>query len=1105
MKYQDISNRSLPGEWLPLSAAQRRIWILHQFDKSDASWNRPLAVRLKGELDWPVLERSLGEIVNRHEVLRSVFAKIDGDPVQRSQPVSGVDWGFRDLEAFAEPERGREAQRIAAEEAAKLFDLENGPLLRVLLIRLSSEDHVLLLCMHHIVFDGWSESILLDELATLYTAYSKRVAESPLPLLKIQYADFAAWQHRRHTEGSLQAQLNYWRKQLTGLPPLSLMTDRARTAMSARLAGTHSVVLPLTFTARLKELSRERQATLFMTLFTVFHSLLSRYSGQRDFAIGVPVAGRTEMETERLIGCFMNILVIRAAMGTADSFEQALDRVRRAALEAYEHQEVPFEKLVQELRPERSANRWPLFQVMFNLRNMPRSELRRAGHLTVESFSFHSGLIGGLDLSFEAVERSDGLHCSFSYPVALYEPDTIRRMAGHFRTLLEGIAAKPHQRISGQPLLSGPELDQLLLEWNDTAKKYSNQCLHELFEAQVRRTPDAVAVICGSRRLSYRELDDRANQVAHYLRQRGVKPDVLVGLCLPRGADFLVLILGVLKSGGAYVPLDPDYPEARLQLMIERARMALLITSAEVAQRRNLSSMAGSAVLSIVDDEWAAIESESSARLVDAANPENLAYVIYTSGSLGIPKAVMVPHRGVCNYLMWRCDYFPLTATDRVLQTSSFSFDDSVWELFEPLSVGATVIIPESHESHDVFQLVALLARHRVTAACFVPSLLEALIEEPGFASCRDLRRVTTGGETLSAQLKNRFIGQTSCRLYNGYGPTEATIAATFFRCDGHLGEAPVPIGRPITNAQIYILDANLYPLPPGVPGEIYIGGAGVCRGYLNNPESTAEKFLPDPFTREPDRRLYRTGDWGRYLRDGNIEFVGRRDRQVKIRGHRVELDDVERALGRHPDLRQAAVTVAEPRPGDKRLVAHYVTVARSAGCTAHDLRSFLNVQLPSHMVPSAFVRLDSLPLTRNGKVDRQALALSRELEQVLLSEYAPPRSALEQALVALWTDVLGTSPVGIRDDFFELGGHSLLATRLMSRLRESFGVELQLRTLFEYPTIEDFARFLLSQMAPAELGDALHDIEALSEGEVKSVLLADMTDTLELKGEKAP
>jgi amino acid adenylation domain-containing protein len=1082
-------------EWARLSPGQRRLWILHQFDSRDASWNRPLAVQLTGRLDVSALERSVNEIVVRHGVLRTVFAEIDGEPMQRMQHLAALDWEVRDLGFLPEQERLGEAKRIAAQEAHKVFDLVRGPLLRARLLGLSSQTHVLLILMHHIVFDGWSEHVLLDELAALYEAYSRGESTSPLPELTIQYVDFANRQNRRLAEGALEIQLNYWRRQLHGLSPLSLPTDSPRTAHSDHHGAKHSMVVPFALTGELKELSRKRHATLFMTLFTAFHTLLSRYTGQNDFAIGVPIAGRTEVESERLIGCFMNVLVLRAETRTDDSFEEALDRVRQVALEAYGNQDVPFEKLVEELRPERTPNHWPLFQVMLNLRNMPRSEVRRAGELTIEPFSFDSRLIGGLDLSLEVVDKPNGLHCNFNYPCSLFDSETICRMAQHFHRLLEGIVAYSGRSTVSLPLLSESERRQLLVEWNNTGKAYpSDQCLHELFEIQAVQTPNSVAVICGDRQLSYRDLDEQSNQVARYLRKRGVGPDVLVALCLHRSAEIPVLILGILKAGGAYVPLDPEFPESRLRSMIRDAQVPILMTSAELARSRNLSDLGPDIDVMLVDTEWKAIAREDTARLVRTNGPENLAYVIYTSGSLGTPKAVMVPHSGVCNYLIWRCDYFPLSGADRVLQTSSFSFDDSVWELFEPLSVGAAVIIPEAHEFQDVSKLVALLSKHRVTAVCFVPSLLEAVIEDPAFAACRDLRRVTTGGEGLPAQTKNRFVERFTGRLYNGYGPTEATIAATFYRCDRDVVETTVPIGRPIANAQIYILDPYFNPVPVGIAGEIYIGGAGVCRGYLNNPGATAEIFVPDPYGLKGGGRLYKSGDWGRYLPDGNIQFTGRRDQQVKIRGYRIELEEIERVLRCHPHVRQAVVTVLEPLARDKRLAAYYVVATESAKIGAKDVRSFLTSRLPSYMVPSVFVPMESLPRTRSGKVDRQALAATERPKDESSDEYVAPRSSLEATLAALWSELLGCPQIGVGDNFFERGGHSLLATRLISRLRENFCIELQLRDLFEHPTIADFARFLISQIPPADVGNALVEIEALSETKAHSLLQSDPT-----------
>ena len=1094
MKFDSRIVGRVAPEWARLSAAQRRLWLLHQFDGRDASWNRPLAVRLSGKLDISALERSLSEIVSRHEILRSVFAEIDGAPMQKARPAAGVGLDIRDLGLLTEAERVEEAKRIAAQEALKLFDLERGPLLRASLLRLSCDDHVLLILMHHIVFDGWSETILLDELAVLYAAYSHGATKSPLPALPIRYVDFAVWQNQRLTEGALETQLSYWRRQLHGLLPLLLATDYPRTANLNSRGVKHLLVFPPSLTQQLKDLIRQRQSTLFMTLFTAFHSLLGRYTDQRDFAIGVPIAGRTEVETEKLIGCFMNVLVLRVDTPVDDTFERALGRVRKIALEAYENQEVPFEKLVEDLRPERSPNRWPLFQVMFNLRNIPRSELRQAGDVTIEPFSFDSGLIGGLELSLEVVDKADGLHCSFNYPCTLFDASTISGMAQHFRTLLEGIVAHPQQPISALPLLRGSERQQLLIEWNNTAKQYpKDQCLYEIFEAQVERTPDSVAVICGNQRLSYRELDERSNRVGHYLRKRGVKPDVSVGLCLGRCTELLVLILGILKAGGAYVPLDPDYPEERLRFMIQGAQMPILLTSAELVQRRNLSTVEPDIDLIIVDQEWSVIEKENVERLVNTTDPENLAYVIYTSGSLGAPRAVMVCHRGVCNYLMWRCDYFPLAGADRVLQTSSFSFDDSVWEFFEPLSVGAAVIIPEAQEFQDVSQLVSLLARHRVTAACFVPSLLDAVIEEPDFVSCRHLRRVTTGGESLSARLKNRFVERFSAGLYNGYGPTETTIAATFYTCARGTTDAPIPIGRPIANTQIYILDSHFNPVPVGLAGEIYIGGTGVSRGYLNDPESTAGTFVPDPFGGKPGGRLYKTGDWGRYLPDGNIKFLGRRDHQVKVRGYRIELEEIEQVLGCHPNVRQGVVTVVESRAGEKRLVAYYVATTQSPEITSDHLRTFLMSRLPSYMVPSAFVSVESLPRTRNGKIDREALSATEELGREFSNGYIAPRNVLEARLIGLWSDLLGPPQIGIRDNFFERGGHSLLAVRLISKVREAFRIDLQLRTLFEHPTIESFAQLLLSQIPSQDVANALVDVEALSEAEARSLLRTDV------------
>ncbi len=1049
-----------------------------------------------GQLDQRALELSLVEIVRRHEILRTVFPDIHGAPVQVVLPADSLDLEFKDLGSLPRLQRQAEAKRIAARETQEVFDLGKGPLLRAVLFRLEKDEHVLLLLMHHIVFDGWSESILLQELSTLYEAFSGEKGMSPLPELPIQYADFAAWQHRQLIEGALDEHLSHWKQQLQGLPALPLQTDSPRTNALNSQGASQSIVLPLSLTEQLKELGRRERVTLFMTLLTVFQVLLSRYTGQEDFAVGVPVAGRTHLQTEGLIGCFMNVLVLRAALAGNPSFCEALHRVRQAALEAYAHQAVPFEKLVEELRPERSPDRWPLFQVMFNMRNLPTAPVTCTANLRLEPFPFDSGLIGGLDLSLEVVDRPDGLHCVFSYPSVLFRADTISRMTQHFRILLRGMAANPGQPVWTLPVLTESELRQQLVELNNTRRDYPKDvCIHELFESQVRRTPDAVAVICEDKQLTYRELNCRSNQLAHYLRRHGVGPEVLVGICAEQSVEMLIGLLGILKAGGAYVPLDPTYPQERLEFILTDTETSVVLTQRSLLERlpstptHEPGSVRRRVICLDIDQE--AISQESKDNPVRNIGPSNLAYIIYTSGSTGIPKGVMACHGAVCNYLLWRCEYFPLTQHDRLLQRASVSFDDSVWEFFEPLTVGASLIITESYSRQDVSYLIRLISRYKITAACFVPSMLQTLLEHPDVETCRHLRRVTTGAESLSVELKDCFFNRLAADLYNGYGTTECTIAATFWACNRSTNRR-VLIGKPIANTKIYLLDSHLNPVPVGVPGEIHIGGAGLARGYLNRPDLTAEKFIPNPFGHEPGERLYRTGDQARYQPDGNIEFLGRMDHQVKIRGFRIELEEIEAVLAQHPGVEEAAVNVAGSGPYDKRLVA-YVVPNRTGSLTIDDLRHFLKKKVPLRMIPSVFVLLERLPRSPSGKIDRQALPLPNEPGLGSEKTYVAPQNALEEMLASLWSDVLGLSQVGVKDNFFDLGGHSLLATRLMSRVRAALRVNLSLRDLFENPTIGELAAVITARQAEgADQEDVAHvltDVEALSDEEVERLL----------------
>ncbi len=1037
----------------PLSFGQERLWFLDQLEPGNPVYNRPAAVRLTGPLDVRTLERSLSKIVERHEALRTIFPSAKGRPVQLVAPPRPPDLPVVDLGGLPEGEREERARHLAKEDARRPFNLARGPLLRAGLLQVGAEEHVLLLTAHHMAFDGWSMGVLIRELAVLYEAFVAQKS-SPLMELPIQYADFARWQRERLRGEVLEAQLSYWKRRLEGAPTiLELPSDRPRLPVRTANGARYSLRLSRTLTEALKELSRREGVTLFMTLLAALQTLLSRYAGQDDVCVGTPVAGRNQTETEGLIGFFVNTLVLRTDLSGDPTFRELLRRVREGALGAYAHQELPFEKLVKELQPERDMSRTPLFQVMFVLKNAPPPTME-VSNLRMSALPVDGGT-AKTDLALELWDEPEGLRGYFEYNTDLFDATTIARMAGHFQILLEGVVADPGQHLSALPLLTEAERHQLLVEWNDTQSDYPRDaCIHELFETQAERTPDAVAVVFEDERLTYRQLNRRSNQLAHHLRKLGVGPEVLVGICVERSIEMVVGLLGILKAGGAYVPLDPSYPRERLGFMLEDARAPVLLT-----EGRLVDDLPGhGAQVVCLDTGWEAIARESEENSVSGVTADNLAYVMYTSGSTGRPKGVMICHRGVCNYLYWRQAYFPLTEADRLLQTASLSFDDSVWELFEPLMVGAQVVMVPPGGEQDSEYLIRLVTERQITAACFVPSLLRGFLDEQGVEACRSLWRVTTGGEVLTVELQERFFSRLAANLYNGYGPTEATMSATFWSCERGSDQRAVPIGRPIHNTQIYLLDHRLQPVPVGVPGELFIGGVGLARSYLNRPELTAEKFIPHPFSAEPGARLYRTGDLARYRPDGNLEFLGRIDDQAKIRGFRVEPGEVEAVLREHPTVREGAVVVREIVPGEKRLVA-YVVPARELAPPVGELRGFLKEKLPEYMVPSAFVVLDALPLTPNGKVDRRALpAPDYQSRPELGGTFVAPGTPVEETLAGIWAEVLGLERVGVHDDFFELGGHSLLATRVVSRLRDALRVELPLRCLFETPTVAELA-----------------------------------------------
>ncbi|HYO62268.1 MAG TPA: amino acid adenylation domain-containing protein, partial [Pyrinomonadaceae bacterium] len=940
------------------------------------------------------------------------------------------------------------------------FDLSAGPLVRVGLLRLSEEEHICLLTMHHIVSDGWSVGVLIKEVAALYEAYAKG-EESPLAELPVQYADYAVWQ-REYLRGEvLDNQLAYWRQQLAGAAAaLELPTDRPRPAVQSNDGARERFSLSPDLSRRLRELSRAEGVTLHMTLLAGWQALLSRYSNQEDVSVGTPVANRQRGETEGLVGFFVNTLVMRGDLSGEPSFRELLRRTRETCLGAYAHQEVPFERLVEELLEERDLSRTPLFQVAFVLQNVPVDELElrglRLGIVEAEDAT------AKFDLLLAMSEGEGGLSGALEYRTDLFDAPTMRRMLGHFENLLAAATATPEQPVSRLPLLGEAERAELLTRWNETGRDFKQQtCLHELVEAQAAREPEAVAVTFEGERLSYAELNRRANRLAHRLREMGIGPDVLVGVLMERSAGLAAALLGVLKAGGAYVPLDPSYPAERLLMMIEDARVRVLVTEREL-----LEKVAPEGVQTLcLDDNWQAVACESTENPAVVNSSENLAYVIYTSGSTGKPKGVMVTHSNVTRLFAATQSDFGFDGRDVWTLFHSYAFDFSVWEIWGALCHGGRLVIVPYLVSRSPEAFFELLCDEGVTVLNQTPSAFGQLMraEEQAAEHARrlSLRAVIFGGEALELQSLRPWVerhGDEWPRLVNMYGITETTVHVTYRR----LTSADVSsasgslIGGAIPDLRVYVLDSHSQPTPVGVPGELHIGGDGLARGYLNQPALTAERFVPDPFAAKGGERLYRSGDLGRYLPTGEIEYLGRIDQQVKVRGFRIELGEIEALLAQHPSVRRGVVMAREGAGGDKQLVAYLVS-GDAQPPTAADLRIYLKERLPEYMVPSFFVPLDELPLTVNGKVDRKRLPEPARTEEA--GERARARTAAEEMVANVFGRVLGLEGVGVEESFFELGGHSLLATQVMSRVREAFRVELPLRTLFEHPNARDLAR----------------------------------------------
>ena len=933
---------------------------------------------------------------------------------------------------------------LAAAEARRPFDLSRGPLLRATLLRLGPQRHVLLLCLHHIVFDGWSLGLLIREATALYEAYL-RGEESPLEELAVQYVDYAVWQRERFESGGMAQQLEYWKEQLRGpLPVLEL--GRVRPVLPSSRGAEEEFEIGEGLREGLNELSRREGATMFMVLLSAFVVLLHRYTGETDIVVGTPVAGRIRAEVEPLIGFFVNTLVLRLKVSENPTFRELLARVREVCLDGYANQEVPFEKVVEAVRPERATSHTPLFQVMFALQNAPIPSLELP-QVSLRPAKIE-GAVAKFDLSFNMVETTNRLAGVIEYGTDLFDRETIVRMTGHFTTLLQSIVQKPEQRLAHLSLLSEGEKRQLE-SWNKTGADYAqSHLIHELFEAQVKRTPRAIAVRFEDEQLTYEELNERSNQLAHYLQAHGVEPETLVGIYMERSLEMVVGLFGVLKAGGAYLPLDPTYPTARLARMMENAQAPIILTQqhlfGELLQQ-------GARVVCL-DSEWPTIAAYETHNACSQVAEDNLAYVIYTSGSTGQPKGAMNTHRGVCNRLCWIQETNGLDETDAVLQKTPFSFDVSVWEFFWPLMCGARLVLaaPEAHR--DSAYLTQIIRQQQITTLHFVPSMLEAFLDEGALEECPGLKRVFCSGEALPYEYLESFMERSSAALFNLYGPTETAIEVTHWTCRKDDDGRRVPIGKPIANIQIHLLDAALELVPVNVPGELHIGGVGVGRGYYRQPALTAERFIPDALSSVPGARQYKSGDLARYLPDGQIEYLGCLDDQVKIRGYRIELGEIEAALNQHPEVRETVV-IARKENGRPTLAA-YIAVNVDAAPTAAQLHGYLRNLVPIYMVPSNFVLLNELPLTPNGKVDKRALPPPKPTQSDDENTFVEPCTATEHALARIWKDILELERVGVHDDFFALGGHSLSAVKVISRVRTDFQIELPLRRLFETPTI---------------------------------------------------
>lgn len=1084
---EDRIARRPDGSSHVLSHAERRLWFLQRQQPANPAYTfmHGLSARIRGRLNVPALERAIAEVFRRHEVLRATFADVQGEPRLHVEPELHVELGRVDLSDLpSADEREAAVGRLFAREGRTPFDLSRGPLARMSLLRLEEDHHVLMSAVHHIVADGFSTGVFLKELVGLYDAFAAG-RPSPLEELEIQYADYAHWQVTRLSEGALGAQLSYWSAALAGAPPfLELPADRTHPPVRSHQGDALTIRMPRELAAALDAFARRENASVFMVLLSAFGALIHRYVHAPDFVLGILDANRNRRELEGLIGMFSNTLCVRMNASGDPPFRTFFHRVREVALSAISHADVPFDVVVEALHPARSQRFTPVVQVLVSLRALPTTSWS-SETLTFELVDYPA-TTAKFDLSVEMFPHPAGIDVTFIYNTDVFEPATIQRMMSGLRRMLESVAQDPDRPLSQLSLLDEAERRTLIDEWNSTVAPPPHARVHQLFEAIARELPGEVAVRFQDQELTYRELDSRANQLACYLQRRGVGADVPVALHVERSIEMIVGLLGILKAGGVFMPVESSLPPERVAFMLKDAGVRHVLTQDRL--RPALPEEHASAIR--LDADWEEIRRARDEPPECAVDPDHLAYIIYTSGSTGEPKGTLITHQGLANRLLWDQTVLRLGKGDRVMQKTPIGFDGAFKETLLPLISGARVVLAEPGGHRDPRYLARLIAEEGITFAFFVPSLLRMFLQQEDLEACnRTLRVIWCGGEALPLDLKRECDARLSATLYNGYGPTEASIGVLYHRCTPEDDRPIIPIGRPISNARIYMLDAHKNPVPPLVSGELCIGGMPLGRGYLNRPAQTAERFVPDPFSDEGGR-MYRTGDLARYLPDGTIEFLGRMDRQVKIRGNRVELEEIERALLREPGVAQAVVAARAGdagNAGDQRLVA-YVVSSSGGGLQGGDLRSALERRLPDYMVPSAFVTLDALPLTATGKIDRNALpAVVSEGEGEGEREGADhaPRSELEATLADLWEQVLGVR-VGVKDNFFDAGGHSLLLMRLQSLIESSLGREVPVATLFEHPTISAQAAHLGGAATPAGVVEGEQGLAARSQARAR-------------------